>query len=297
MDIDLILKDLNILKVEGKTGKSLSTFKIGGNLKNLIYIDSKDKLACLLKEFHKNNISCTTLGNGSNVLFKDEDIDDVFIKLASDFKEIKKISNDTFFIGASKLMPSLSSTFQNEGLSGFEFGCNLPSELGGTLFMNASFRGQKISDVLESLELCLENGEIVTIKKDKLEIVPKRIKIPHNSIITGGVFKFTPLSKEVIKAKIDENMEFRQRTQPKGASCGCVFKNPSADMPAGMLLDKVGMKGTRVGGASYSTLHANWIINDSLKATSYDVKKLIEIGKEKVFKEYSIELETELVIL
>ena len=297
MSVDSILKDLNIPKIEGKFGRDISTFKIGGPLKNLIYIDSKEKLSKLLKEFFKNDISYTILGNGSNVLFQDDDITNVIIKLGKEFSNISKISDNLFYIGASNLMPHISSTFQKEALSGFEFACSLPAELGGTLYMNASFRGQKISDILESLEICMPNGEFQTIDKNNLEIIPKQIKIPKNSVIIGANFKLLNKDKSEIEQKIAENKDFRLKTQPKGASCGCIFKNPSTEFPAGMLLDKVGLKGTRVGGAVYSTVHANWIINDTLKATSSDVKKLIDIGKEKVFKEFNINLETEVVIL
>ena len=297
MCVDLILKDLNIPKIDGKFGKDISTFKIGGALENLVYIESKEKLSKLLKEFCKNGISYTVLGNGSNVLFHDDNITNIIIKLGKDFSYIDKIQDNIFKIGASCLMPHISSTFQKEALSGFEFACSLPAELGGSLFMNASFRGQKISDILESIEICTENGEFQTINKDDLVIIPKQIKIPSNSVIIGASFKLINKDKEEINQKIIENKEFRQRTQPKGASCGCIFKNPSTDMPAGMLLDKVGLKGTRVGGAVYSTVHANWIINDTLKATSSDVRKLIDIGKEKVLKEFKIELETEIILL
>ena len=296
MSVELILKDLNIPKFEGKTGSDITTFKIGGALKNLIYVNNKQKLSKLLQKFYEEQISYTILGNGSNVLFPDEEINNVIIKLGEEFSNINKIDENKFQIGASTLMPYISNTFEKEALSGFEFACSLPAELGGTLYMNASFRGQNISDILESIEICMPNGDLQIINKDKLEIIPKQIKIPKNSVITSAAFCLISKNKAAISSKIRENKEFRQRTQPKGASCGCIFKNPSAEAPAGMLLDKVGLKGTREGGAMYSTVHANWIINDTLKATSSDVKKLIDIGKEKVLKEFNINLETEVVI-
>ncbi|MGI6680408.1 MAG: UDP-N-acetylmuramate dehydrogenase [Bdellovibrionota bacterium] len=297
LEIVSILKDLNILKVEGKTGAHISTFRIGGNLKNLIYIENKESLSKLLAAFYKENIEYIALGNCSNVLFRDEDIKKVIINLSENFSNIEKISDNKFYIGASSLMPTLSSVFQKEALSGFEFGCNLPAKLGGTIFMNASFRGQKVSDILESVDVCLENGEYQTMHKENLTIVEKQIEIPKNSIIVGATFNLFNKPKNEIQDKIDENKDFRLRTQPKGASAGCIFKNPKTDMPAGMLIDKAGLKGRAVGGAQVSTLHANWIINTNLKATSSDVRKLIDIIKEKVFKEFNVELETELVLL
>ncbi len=297
INIDRILEDLHIKKINNKSGRDLSTFKIGGELRNLIYIEDEKKLSSVLKEFHKNNVSYMILGNGSNVLFKDDMIEDVVIKLGENFSTINALNDTTFQIGASYLMPSLSTLFSKNSLSGFEFACNLPAQFGGALYMNASFKGQKISDVLENIRVCKENGEIEVINKDDLEIMIKKISIPKNSVIMGAKVKLLKSDREKIELKIKENKDFRLKTQPKVPSAGCIFKNPSIEHSAGMLIDKSGLKGISRGGAMISTLHANWIINPDLKATASDVKELMEIAKEKVYENFKEILEPEIVIM
>ncbi len=296
MNIDSILQDLHIQKITGKYGKNLSTFRIGGELKNLIYVEDEKKLSLILKEFYKNNISYFILGNGSNFLFNDAPMEDIVIKLGENFSFVKSLSDIEFQIGASSLMPSLSKNFAKNSLTGFEFGCSLPSEFGGAVFMDACFSGQKMSDILKSVKICREDGKIEILKKDSLEILVKNMGIPKNAVIIDAIVKLSKESLEKIDDKIKNNIEYRLKTQPKFPSAGCIFKNPPNAF-AGMLIDKAGLKGLSVGGATISTLHANWIVNPKMEATASDVKELMEIAKEKVYEKFKETLEPEVIIM
>lgn len=296
--LNLIFRDLNIMPIEGKTGREFSTFKIGGVLKNLVLIDDQEKLKKLLKKLSQENISYFMLGNGSNVLFKDNENEHVVIKLSKEFSYINKISDYHYECGASILMPQISNYFLENELSGFEYSCSLPATIGGCIKMDASFKGQKTSDILDSVIICNEDGEIEEIKKENLIISKKNVDFGKSGMVIGAKFLLKKEKKDIIKAKIDENILFRKNTQPASyPSAGCIFKNPQIDLGAGLLLDKCGLKGEIRGGAMYSTMHANWIVNYNKNAKADDVIYLIEKGKEKVQKEFNITLEEEIIML
>ena len=246
--------------------KNLTTFKVGGNVKQIYFPANQQEFVYLLKTI-KNPL---ILGGGSNVIFSSQGYDGV-------------------------KGPFASQTAYNSSLSGFEFMIGFPGTLGGNIFMNAGAHGQNISDTFTKACLYdLKTKEVVYFEKEQMKF-GYRTSILQNGryILLGAEFDLKKNSQEVIKELMDRNLEFRKNIQPSLATpnAGSVFKNPENDS-AGRLLDKAGVKSFEINGVKVWEKHANFIVNTG-DGTSEDILELIYRMYKQVKDTYTIELEPE----
>lgn len=269
--------------------KNLTTFKVGGNVKQIYFPANQQEFVYLLKTI-KNPL---ILGGGSNVIFSSQGYDGVVIST---------IKMSQIFVRGTKILvecgvkgPFASQTAYNSSLSGFEFMIGFPGTLGGNIFMNAGAHGQNISDTFTKACLYdLKTKEVVYFEKEQMKF-GYRTSILQNGryILLGAEFDLKKNSQDVIKELMDRNLEFRKNIQPSLATpnAGSVFKNPENDS-AGRLLDKAGVKSFEINGVKVWEKHANFIVNTG-DGTSEDILELIYRMYKQVKDTYTIELEPE----
>jgi UDP-N-acetylmuramate dehydrogenase len=243
-----------------------------------------------------NAATIATIGNGSNVLFPDGGLEAV-INLNNGFFVKKEFEGRKVLAGAGVNLGGFISDCCQRGLSGLEGLVGIPATVGGALATNASYE-TAISDYLESIRVMDEKGDARWIKKNDLRFGYRSSSLKKNEVILEAVFTLTEMSPEGLKNRIRANFCGKKHRQPLNEkTLGCVFKNPEgSEYRAGELIEKAGMKGSRVGDAQVSQVHANFIVNSG-NATASDVVALIEEVRQKVREKFSIELELEIEIL
>jgi len=298
MKINLNSLDLenNTLILENESLKKHTTFGVGGNANLIIFPKNKRDLIKLIKYAHKNKYSIFFLGSGSNVLASDNGYNGIVITLK---KALNKIifSEKDIYTQAGAMLGTIVRIALSRGYKGFESLVGVPGTVGGALIMNAGAHGTEISELLISSRTINKNGRIKTYLKKDIDFSYRKSTFPKDEILLDAKFKIQRGDKNNILKRKEKVSIKRKNSQPlKYRSAGSIFKNPDGDFAAGYLIDKVGLKGLRIGDAEISTKHANFIINHG-NAKSDQIYKLINIMKNKVFEKFDIKLELEVKIL
>lgn len=269
--------------------KNYTTFKIGGKIREIYFPENLDDLKKLPP-------ASVVVGNLSNTLVSSFGVDFPVVSM-SKLNEIK-IEGTKVVAGAGVKGPKLAQTVAEYGLSGLEFMIGFPSSVGGAVYMNASANAQAVSDVFKSAIVKGETPEFVQLKKDDMDFSYRHSVCQDKKyIVLQAEFELQQNESEIIKQKMNENLEFRKAHQPSLAlpNCGSVFKNPDGES-AGRLLDSCGVKELKFGGARVWENHANFIVNDN-GATSTDVLKLMCEMKKRVKEKFNINLVPEICFL
>jgi UDP-N-acetylmuramate--L-alanine ligase/UDP-N-acetylenolpyruvoylglucosamine reductase len=272
-----------------------TTLRVGGNADFYVEPASEHDLAQALRFCRERALKFTLLGRGSNLLIKDAGIRGVVISLGHDNFSRLEISGGTLRCGAGVPLKQLAIEARKAGLAGLEFLEGIPGNVGGGLRMNAGAMGQWMFDVVETLWFMDYDGNVHQRRAAEVNVEYRGCPLLRSAIALGAVMKGEPAAPAEIKERMDTYSSKRWESQPKQPSAGCIFKNP-ATIPAGKLIDELGLKGTRVGGAMVSDVHGNFIVNTG-DATADDVLRLIAVVKERAKSARGIELETEVEIL
>ncbi len=279
--------------------KEYSNMKVGGTAKELIFIDDKNELKEILQT--RNNIFL--LGNGTNTLINDGNLDISFLSL----KRLKKItveekvknaqkenSYDLVRVEAGLDLDDLIDFMEKNDYSGLENITGIPGSVGGLVNMNGGAYGTEIFDCIEEVEVCKNDGEIVKIKTTDLNFKYRTTEIKENKwIVISALFKFGfGFDKEASQDKKDQRKMKHPLDLP---NLGSTFKNPEGAFAARLIAD-ADLKGYRVGDVVVSSKHPNFITNVG-NATFNDVISVIEHVKEVVFENFGVKLETEIIIL
>ena len=266
--------------------KKLCSFGIGGIAKMVVFPKSKQELiqACSVLQ---NPI---VIGNGTNILFSDDVLFSPIVVTRKMTEEIV-FSETTVRVSAGTSLSKLCSICAKHGLSGLENLFGIPATIGGAIIMNAGAFGSEICDTLESV-LIFESGRVKEVKSQKIKFGYRYSSLQNEKIvIIEATFNLKRSDKGLIESKIKDNILWRAEHQPVGKSAGSVFKK--SEKPAGFLIEQVGLKGFKIGGAVISNKHANFIINEQ-NASASDVLKLITLAKHKVYTQFGILLEEEI---
>ena len=276
--------------------RSLTTFKIGGIAKYVVYPEQAAQLREVFDYCIEKDLDCFVLGAGSNVLADDNGFDGVII-CTKKLNQISKISPCRIRAGAGVLLSSIVRFCAAEGLTGLEWAANIPGTIGGAVVMNAGAFHAQISTVDESVTV-YTNGKTEILPKSKLFFDYRHSVFTNskNCVIMEVVLKLKKGSPEQINANIRQNVLARASTQNVGyASAGSVFKRQGKVIPA-RLIEECGLKGERIGDAMVSPVHSGYIVNLG-KATGSQVTALIEKIKERVFNKFHEQLECEIIFL
>jgi UDP-N-acetylenolpyruvoylglucosamine reductase len=272
-----------------------TTLRVGGPADLYVEPASETDLAITLKYCEERGLKFFILGRGSNLLIRDGGIRGVVICLAQPCFNQIKVNGQRLFCGAGAKLKNIAIDGRRNGLSGFEFLEGIPGSLGGALRMNAGAMGSATFDVVESVRLMDFSGEIHEVTPRDMVVEYRGCATLKTHIALGAVLIGQPDSQASIAQRMIVFSRKRWSSQPAAPSAGCIFKN-TPTIPAGKLIDELGLKGTRVGGAFVSAEHGNFIVNDGT-ATAKDVLQLIDRLKERAKMIRGIDLHTEVEIV
>jgi UDP-N-acetylmuramate dehydrogenase len=277
-----------------------TSMRVGGPADALIFPGSMEELSMVFKILQNFQIPFIPIGNGTNLIVKDGGYRGAIISL----KDIKSISltergaeQAAIYADAGISLSEIVLLAAEKSLTGMEFCAGIPGSIGGAVKMNAGAYGTEIKDTIEAVELMNGSGEIREYKKNILKFSYRNLDLPESAIITGASFLLSRGIKKQIQARITEIMGMRKTKHPlEYYNAGSVFKNPAGGIPAGQIIDELGLKGTQIGGAKISEKHGNFIVNVS-NAHARDIITLIDIVKKKAREDRGIDLETEIKII
>jgi UDP-N-acetylenolpyruvoylglucosamine reductase len=272
-----------------------TTLRVGGPADIYVEPASEQDLAAVLKFCAVRKLKFFVLGRGSNLLVRDGGCRGVVICLAHpNFSRIE-VAGERLICGAGAKLKNVAVDAKRSGLSGLEFLEGIPGSVGGALRMNAGAMNRATFDIVESVRVMDFNGTPRDLTPRDMTVEYRCCATLKTHIAMGAVLKGRPDVREAIEQRMNAFSKKRWASQPAAPSAGCAFKNPPT-IPAGKLIEELGLKGTRVGGAKVSAEHGNFIVNDGT-ATARDVLQLIEILKQRARAERGIQLETEVEII
>jgi UDP-N-acetylenolpyruvoylglucosamine reductase len=272
-----------------------TTLRVGGPADYYVEPADENDLAAVLKFCGEHEMPFFILGRGSNLLVRDGGFRGAVICLSQPAFSQIEITGEKMRCGAGAKLKNVAVEARRNGLAGVEFLEGIPGSVGGALRMNAGAMGGQTFDAVESVRLMDLEGKVRELPPQEMAVTYRSSAVLKSYIALGAVFKCKISTREEIEKRMKAYSEKRWESQPAAPSAGCIFKNPPA-IPAGRLVDELGLKGTRVGGAVVSAEHGNFIINDG-KATARNVLDLMEILKAKAKAARGIELQTEVEIV
>jgi UDP-N-acetylmuramate dehydrogenase len=275
--------------------KQFTSMKVGGPADCLFFPKGVDELKKVIRFAGRKKIPLLVLGKGTNLVVRDKGVRGWVINLTQGMKKIE-IDGEIVEAEAGLALQRLVQFSIQKGLTGLEPFSGIPGTVGGGLAMNAGAWGAELKDVLLSVTLMKEGGEIVERSRSRLRFSYRGLVIPPSWIILKGRFQLKKGKKEEILERVKSYSEMRKRKQPLDyPSAGSIFKNPE-EGPAGKWIEESGLKGFRMGQAMVSERHANFIINLG-KAKAEEVIRLMEFVEKKVYEEKGISLEREVKVV
>jgi UDP-N-acetylmuramate dehydrogenase len=277
----------------------LTTIRTGGHAAWFARPGTDETLAALLAWAAGEGVQVGVVGSGSNLLVSDDGFPGLVLKLDGDLARIDR-EGDRLLCGGGARLPQASARAAREGLTGLEFGVNIPGTVGGAVRMNANAYGGDLSRVLESVDVATAHGIDRRTPAD-LAFSYRRSNLTDREVVARGSFALAPAPPEEVKATLADMRSKRRSAQPSGIKTfGSTFKNPedprAEGRSAGVLLDEAGCRGMRVGGARFSEKHANFVENEGAASTA-DVIALMAEGRRRVRERFGVELEPEVQLL
>jgi UDP-N-acetylenolpyruvoylglucosamine reductase len=272
-----------------------TTLRVGGRADVFVEPASEADLQSILGFCAENRLRFFVLGRGSNLLVRDGGFRGIVISLAHPcFSQITVAGTD-LNCGAGARLKAVALEAKRHSLSGLEFFEGIPGSVGGALRMNAGAMGGTTFENVKSVRLMASDGTIRECAPSEMRVQYRACDTLKSHIALSAVFQCRPGDRKEIEQRMHEFSKKRWDSQPAAPSAGCMFKNPIT-IPAGRLIDELGLKGTRIGGAMVSLEHGNFIVTDG-SATARQVQELIELIRARARSERSIELETEVQII
>ncbi len=277
-----------------------TTMRVGGPADLFAMAHNAFELRGLLRFARSRGLPHVVLGRGSNLVISDLGIRGLVIQNRAEGSQVR----DERLVAESGLpMARAATETQQAGLTGLEFGLAIPGTVGGAVWANAGAHDADVAAVLESAVVSAPDGGETTMGPADLELGYRHSRLKARSpdepaeIVISATFRLQPASADDIKARLDEIRRWRQAHQPLGIpSAGSFFRNPADGPSAGELIDRAGLKGTRVGGASVSAKHANFLVNDG-HGTAADIRRLGDLVRDEVERRFGVRLVHEVVFL
>ena len=279
----------------GAPMRKYTSIKVGGPADSLLFPKNVEELRKVFQYAKRKNVPFFILGRGTNLIVKDKGIRGWVISLTQGMKKAQ-MEEDVVTAEAGLSLQRLVQFTILKGLTGLEPFFGIPGTVGGGLAMNAGAWGIELKDVLLSITMMKEDGEIAERPRSRLNFSYRRLTLPSSWIILKGRFQLKKGKKEEVLERVKSYSEMRKRTQPLDyPSAGSIFKNPE-EGPAGKWIEEVGLKGFRIGQAMVSDRHANFIINLG-KATAEEVINLMEWMEKRIYEKRGISLEREVRVV
>lgn len=275
--------------------RTRTSFRVGGPADAVATPRDAEELKRVIRYTREKGLPCFILGRGTNLLVLDGGIRGVVIDLKG-FNTLEVRSEGIVYAGAGVPLPKLIYFAMDNSLAGLEFAAGIPGSVGGAIIMNAGAADGEMKDVVKSVTLLNQNGDVEELERDNLSFSYRKLALSQGSIVLGAAFKLRQGDRADIKTRISNLLHERKAKQPLDLpNAGCIFKNPPSGH-AGRMIDEAGLKGLQFGGARVSELHANFIVNNG-NATAKDILSLLDDVKEKVYEKKGITLEPEIKIV
>lgn len=296
--------------------KDLSTFKIGGKAKYLICAEEQTDIISALRFAQEKGLPIGIIGAGCNLLITDDEVDGLVLKMNT---RSMTINNTQVFAEAGVSLSSLTAFGHKNNLVGLEWAPSVPSSVGGAIRGNAGAFGGETKDKLKEIQI-YRDGNILQLDSTDIDFEYRysSFKSDNNKdIILGGLFELETGDVSMSQKQVRDNIIKKSQNQPSGVACsGCIFKNYEGNIdssildkypdmfvflekgiiPSGYMIEKTGLKGLSQGGIQISEKHANYMINTG-NGTFNDVINLIKLVKDRVFQEFGVLIEEEVVYL
>ncbi len=276
-----------------------TTMRVGGPADLFAVAHNAFELRALVKFVRTRGIPHVVLGRGSDVIIADAGIRGLVIQVKAEGTEVR---DERLVAEAGVPMARAATVAGGDGLSGLEFGLAIPGTIGGAVWANAGAHDADVAGILESALVLRADGTEARLDREALGLAYRDSALKHPpaggpaEVVLGVTFRLAPASPEAIRERLDEIRHWRQAHQPLGIpSAGSYFRNPPGDS-AGRLIDAAGLKGTRLGGASVSPKHANFLVNDG-RGSAADVRRLGDLVRATVAERSGIALHEEVVFL
>ena len=272
-----------------------TTWRVGGPARWIIEPESVDEVLASLQWARTNGHSCQVIGAGSNLLIHDNGLPGLTLSLRR-LQGAELDSNSGVIEAlAGEPIPTLARRAARAGLKGLAWAVGIPGTVGGAAVMNAGAQGGCTADWLEAVRVVpIQGGESFELKRDQLEFDYRHSLLQQeNLLVLSARYRLDPgHNPQELRRETNSNLSHRTSTQPYTLpSCGSVFRNPEP-LKAGRLIQDLGLKGERVGGAEVSTVHANFIVNTG-NATAVDINQLIELVQDRVEQRHAVRLHPE----
>lgn len=292
--IDQICSDLGVNVRRKQKMAHFTSLRVGGEIDAIAYPENRTQAARLVHALNQAGIPWSPLGYGTNLLVKDGPIRRVAVSLRA-LDDLLVYDGTRVHVHAGYSLPRLVNGCADRGLAGIQGLAPIPGSVGGGVKMNAGSHGYEIADVIESVDVARE-GEVLRLKRDEIDFRYRYSPFTHQDLILGTILQLKPGNPADMKEEIKRYKQHRSATQPvRESSAGCIFKNPGSGLTTGRIIDELGMKGVFQGGATISTLHANFIVTDG-KATAADIFALIDLIRDRVTTEHGLDLELEVEV-
>jgi len=271
-----------------------TSIKVGGPAELLVRPADPADLVALLAAVRHLGVPLSVLGGGANTLVADAGVHGVVVRLPTDLGE-ERAEGDRLLLSAGAPIGRLAARGHALGLVGAEFSAGIPGTLGGATAMNAGTRTGEMKQLLTRVELATADG-LGFLPAEALRLAYRHSELPAGSVLTRVDLRLRPGDVAASRALMEADVAHRRSTQPlHQPSFGSTFWNPPGRF-AGQLIEAVGLKGHRVGGAEFSTRHANFIVNLG-EATARDVLALVGLARARVEERFGVRLETEVRLL
>lgn len=277
-----------------------TSFKIGGAASVFFEPEDERDLINCLEVIKKNKIPYFVIGNGTNLLIKDEGFNGIVIKLSSSFFKQITVKNNILTVGAGLNISELLKFLLNTDFSGYEFLAGIPGTIGGALITNAGIivdrQRKSIGDIIYRIKVLTKKGDFIELPKEDANFGYRKSNLGKYIILEVQV-KLNKSKKSETVNRIKDFLSYRKVNHDYSKpNAGCIFRNPSIILSAGALIDRCGLKGMHFGGAMISRKHANFILNFN-RATAKDVLGLVNLVKKRVKGNFGIQLREEIKIV
>jgi UDP-N-acetylmuramate dehydrogenase len=294
--IEEIAARLGVRAERGRRFAELTSLRVGGAIDWVISPETEEQAALVVHALDESGVAWRALGSGSNILADDGDHHYVVVSL----KELKgeaHFDGERVSVSAGYSLPRLCVDAGRRGLSGIEGLGGIPGTVGGALWMNAGAYGHEIGTVTEVVRVA-RGGIVVEVPGSEVKWDYRHTSFREGELLLGATLRLVPDDPAKIGARMKEAKSKRMATQPHGSrSAGCFFKNPpGSPVGTGKIIDEMGMKGERRGGALVSPIHANFIVTEGDNAQASDALALAEEIRQRVRAEHGIELEYEVEV-
>jgi UDP-N-acetylmuramate dehydrogenase len=273
-----------------------TTMRVGGPADLFATAHNAFELRALVRFARSRGLPHLVLGRGSDIVIADAGVRGLVIQNRA---EGSRVEDGRYTAESGVPMARAATETQKAGLTGLEFGLAIPGTVGGAVWANAGAHESDVASVLESARVLDAAGSEVIVTGDDLAFAYRDSRFKHTApdapaeIVLEATFRLEPADADTIKTRLDEIRRWRQAHQPLGIpSAGSVFRNPDG-ASAGKLIDDAGLKGLRIGGATVSEKHANFIVNDQ-KGSAADVRRVAERVRADVRKQHGVDLQFEI---